>query len=493
MKLTIGKSITKTTLTKSKNEQSPYNLCIFAAQTFIRRSKTSSMANSTVQIFKSIFRMAFSYPKSFFKQLNAENWRILKKALTQESPGQIIKNARRLLQNTNADTVEHAQKSVQKFIDTIDFNNSDYKEVVIFASHEASRSGAPLIVLELAKYFKTKHNILPIQLICDGGELLDEFAEVGPTYLMKYYFNAAMLKEEIQFFTKALGEKATINRAYINSEGAGKLIPFLKKANVPKVVALIHEMGHYYDKNAWPHISKYADIIVFPAELVKTKAIQNTKFDEHKLHVIGQGLLKTELLNANKTEHRKAIREELKIEEDAIIILGCGITIFRKGIDTFIFTAISFLNQYKGKKKVYFIWLGEESEHDYIGWSKTDILQSGWEKQIRLIGNRKNTVPYFIGSDVFFMSSRGDPFPCVVHEAMAARLPVIAFEGATGFAELISKDLGITIPYGDVHKAVEALDKAVSQIHQNYYYQDVEKLNNLLDNDRYCEALYQIV
>jgi len=448
------------------------------------------MANSTIQIFRSIFRLAFSYPKSFFKQLNSENWRILKKALTQESPTQIIKNARRLLQNTNADTVKHAQKSVQKFIDSVDFNNPAYKEVVIFASHEASRSGAPLIILEVAKYFKEKHSILPIQLICDEGELLEEFAEVGPTYLMKYYFNAAMLKEEMQFFTQAILKKTSINRAYVNSEGAGKLIPFLKKANIPKVIALIHEMGHYYDKNAWPHISKYADTIVFPAELVKTKAIQNTKFDEAKLHVIGQGLLKTELLNADKTGNRSAIRKELKIEEDAIIILGCGITIFRKGIDTFIFTAISFLNQYKGQLKVYFIWLGEESEHDYIGWHKTDIEQSGCEKQIMLIGNRKNTIPYFLGSDVFFMSSRGDPFPCVVHEAMAAQLPVVAFEGATGFAELINDDLGITVPYNDVHKAVKALDEVINKIHKNHYYQDAEKLNSLLDNDRYCEALY---
>jgi len=450
------------------------------------------MANSTVQILRSFFRLALAYPKSFFKQLNAENWRILKKAISNESPTQIIKNVRKLLQNTNADTVEHAKKSVEKFIDTIDFDNQVYKEVIIFASHEASRSGAPLIILEVARYFKEKHQVLPIQLICDGGELFDEFAEVGPAYLLKYYFNAAMLKEEMQFLTQALVQKTSIKRAYINSEGAGKLIPFLKKAKIPKVVALIHEMGHYYDKNAWTHISKHADTIVFPAELVKNKALNNTKFDEGKVKVLGQGLLKTALLHQSKPDNRAILLKELKTETDAIFVLGCGITIFRKGIDLFIFTAISFLNQYKGDKKVYFIWVGEESENDYIEWNKRDIEESGWAKHIRLIGNRKNTIPYFLGSDMFFMSSRGDPFPCVVHEAMAAKLPVIAFEGATGFAELISKDLGVTVPYGDVQKAVKAIKDFVDNIHQSIYYKDVEKLKDLLDNDRYCEALFQI-
>ncbi len=450
------------------------------------------MANSTVQILRSFFRLAFAYPKSFLKQLNAENWRILKKALTKESPGQIIKNARRLLQNTNADTVEHAKMSVLKFVNSINFDKQAFNEVVIFASHEASRSGAPLIILAIAKYFKEQHNILPIQLICDGGELLDEFAEVGPTYLMKYYFNAAMLKEEMQFLMEALCQKAEIKRAYINSEGAGKLIPYLKRAKIPNVVSLIHEMGHYYDKNAWTHINKHADTIVFPAELVKRKALANTAFDERKLHVIGQGLLKTALLNQPKTKYAATLRKELNIEEDAHIILGCGIQILRKGIDTFIFTAISFLNSYKGNKKVYFIWVGEESENDIIDWNKVDISASGWAKQIRLIGNRKNTIPYFLGSDVFFMSSRGDPFPCVVHEALAAKLPVIAFEGATGFAELISHDLGITIPYADVPKAVEAIQQILNLLPQSYFFKDTKKLNDLLDNDRYCETLYQI-
>lgn len=450
------------------------------------------MANSTVQILRSFFRLAWDYPKSFFKQVNRENWRILRKALTNESPKQIVNNARKLLQNTNADTVENAKNSVQKFINSIDFDPA-YSEVVIFASHEASRSGAPLIVLEVAQYFKDKHNVLPIQLICDGGELLEEFAAVGPTYLMKYYFNAAMLKEEMRFLMEALNQKTTIQRAYINSEGAGKLIPYLKKAKVPSAISLIHEMGHFYDKNAWQYINKHADIIVFPAELVKQKAMANTKFDEGKLRVLGQGLLKTELLHQPKTKHTATLRKELNIEEDALIILGCGIMIFRKGVDIFISTAIGFLNQYKSKQPIYFVWLGEASEHDILDWNIRDIAESGWENHIRLIGNRKNTIPYFLGSDVFFMSSRGDPFPCVVHEAMAAHLPVIAFEGATGFAELISDDLGITVPYADVPKVVDAINTILEQLNQNSYYQDTKKLNVLLDNDRYCEALFQIV
>jgi len=188
------------------------------------------MSNAAIKVFRSIFKLAFAYPKSFFKQLNGENWRILKKAILNESPSQIIKNARKLLQNTNKDSTNQARKRVNKFVNSIDFPANPNLEIVLFASHEASRSGAPLIILEVAKYFKEKYNVLPIQLICDDGELLNEFVRVGPTYLMQFYFNAAMLKEEMTFLMAALNKKANIKKAYINSEGAGKLLPFLKKA-----------------------------------------------------------------------------------------------------------------------------------------------------------------------------------------------------------------------------------------------------------------------
>lgn len=436
--------------------------------------------------------MAFSYPKSFFKQINRQNFEILKKALLKESPTNIIKNARRLLQNTNSNTINDAKQSVELFLQSIDKKDLKEKEVIIFASHEASRSGAPLIILEVAKYFKEKHNIFPIQLLCDGGELMGEFEAVGPTYLFKYYFNAALLKEEMTHLMKLLNEQTNIKKAYINSEGAGNLLKFVKKGGVDTTISLIHEMGHYYDKNAWPHINKYADKIVFPAEMVKQKAIENTKFDQEKLHVLGQGLLKTEIFKADKEEAKAWLRKELKVEPNAILILSCGILIQRKGIDIFILSAISFLNQYNGSKPVYFIWLGEESEHYFLDWNKSDIDISGYQNQIKLIGNRKNTVPYFAGSDVFYMCSRGDPYPCVIHEAVAAKLPLVIFDKATGFDNKILDQFGILVDYGDIRQVINAFNDIILQNKETHFYQENENWYDFLDNNLYCECLFKL-
>jgi len=448
--------------------------------------------SENLKILASFLKMAFSYPKSFIKQINRQNFEILKKALVKESPSKIIKNVRKLLQNTNSNTINDAKKNVEQFFNSINKSDLNNKEVILFASHEASRSGAPLIILEVARYFKEKHNIFPIQLICDGGELMKEFEAVGPAYLLKYYFNAALLKEEMIHLMNLLNEHATVKKAYINSEGAGNLLPFIKRSGVETVISLIHEMGHYYDKNAWTHINKYADKVVFPANLVKQKAIENTRFDESKLHVLGQGLLKTELLKADKEKLRKQLRTELKVEPNAILILSCGILIQRKGIDIFILSAISFLNQYKGEQPVYFVWLGEETENYILDWNLSDIDASGYNNQIKLIGNRKNTIPYFMGSDVFYMCSRGDPYPCVVHEAVAAKLPLLVFKNATGFDNKILQQFGNIVDYGDVKQVVEILNSFVSEQQELKYYQNEEIWNNFLDNEIYCKKLFNL-
>jgi len=446
-----------------------------------------------INLFVDFIKIAFTYPKSFFKQLNKENWHILKKALSKESPTKIIKNAKRLLQNTNSNTINDAKSSVEKFVQSLQKIDFQGKEVIIFASHEASRSGAPLIILEVAKYFRDHKNVIPIQLICDGGELLNEFETVGPTYLLKYYFNAALLKEEMTHLMHLLNEMTSIKKAYINSEGAGKLLAFIKKSGVETAISLIHEMGHYYDKNAWTHINKHADKIIFPAEMVKQKAIENTKFDPHKLQVLGQGLLKTELLQADKAKARKWLRNQLKVEANAILILSCGILIQRKGIDIFILSAISFLNQYKGKIPVYFIWLGEESEHYPLDWNLSDIEVSGYQEQIKLIGNRKDTIPYFVGSDVFYMCSRGDPYPCVVHEAVAAKLPLIIFNKATGFDKKTLQQFGEVVDYCDLPMVVQALNQMLTKNDSaNPHYQNEENRLHFIDNNKYSEALYQL-
>ena len=57
------------------------------------------------------------------------------------------------------------------------------------------------------------------------------------------------------------------------------------------------------------------------------------------------------------------------------------------------------------------------------------------------------------------MTSRADPFPCVIHEAMAAEIPIIGFKDAGGFSEALAEGSGVLVEYADTHAAAQYILK----------------------------------
>lgn len=424
------------------------------------------------------------------KQFSRENLRILYQAVKNEPPSMILQNIKKLLQNSSKESIDNVKRRIETFISGIE---ADDREVMIFTSHEASRTGAPLIILELAKHIRQHYNVQPVILLCNDGELLSEFQSVGPCYELHYYFNKTILNEEMNYLVSRLTErKINVSKAYVNSVESTGLLKYLQKLPDTKIISLIHELGHYYKKDSWSHVPKYSDIVVFPSELVKTRANQNTSFASTEVKVLGQGLLKEELLKPSIKSERADFRISLDVPEDSILVLGCGSLILRKGIDIFILSAISFLNKWKSDVPVHFIWIGHENKNDYLLWNKRDIEDSGYTDNIHLLGPQSDTIPYFINADVFFLSSRGDPFPCVVHEAMAAKLPILAFNDASGWSEIIDDDLGKVVEYGDIYQSSIALEEIITKLGKQEYYRDSSKVKSLLDNDTYCSELYKL-
>lgn len=407
-------------------------------------------------VFKSLFILFKRYPISFLKQINLDNYKTLRRALLNEPLSEILSNATKLLQRSKNENSRGLEKKINVFINQLpDLNNFD--SASIYVSHEASLTGAPLIVLNIAKHYKESHNTLPIHILCVDGEIKNKFEEIGPTYVLKYYHNKRILKQEIKYLISGIHAAYDLKNIFVNSEGSTRILQYLKNTKDINIITLIHEMGSYYPKNSWNHISKLSDHIIFPSNIVKLQAQKNSTFDKNKLHVLGQGLMKEELFTANRKKSKSDITRELNIPEESIIILGCGQLILRKGIDVFISVAISTLNSLKNTNNIYFIWLGDSRSNEQKIWANRDIEYSGHKENILLIGQKNNTIPYFTGSDIFLLTSRGDPYPCVVHEAYAAGLPVIGFKNAGGIQEMINTDIGFLIDYADITEMSKAI------------------------------------
>jgi len=445
-----------------------------------------------LNILKEIFKLFIKSPRATLKQFNYDNYKTFRRAIENESPKQIIQNVRSLIQKTNTYDKSINYNSIDKFITQVQ-PQSD-KRLIIFVSHEASRTGAPLILKEIASFMQFHHNVYPIILLCKGGELNKDFKAVCPTYVLKFFDINTLLSKEINYLMTRINQIKNISSIYINSEGSTKLLKYFSDLKLGPRVTLIHELGNYYPKGAWKHIEKFSDYIIFPANFVKTAAIANSNLSESKISIIGQGLLKPELLSANKTLAKNKLLKKHKIPVNAKIILSCGTIDHRKGADLFVRTAISVLNECKklNLNSPYFIWLGGDSFSELGIWIKRDIQQCGYAKNIIIVPSQKDVTTYFASSDLFFLSSRGDPYPCVVHEALACQTPIISFAKSGGSNELIEKGFGYILPYTDTNSAKELLIRIIRK-EISIIKIDLQKLKPYLSNERYVESLYNLV
>ena len=60
---------------------------------------------------------------------------------------------------------------------------ADTTKKVLFISHDASRTGAPLVLLNFLKWFKVNTAIPFLVLLKIDGEMEPEFQELGPTFV----------------------------------------------------------------------------------------------------------------------------------------------------------------------------------------------------------------------------------------------------------------------------------------------------------------------
>jgi GT2 family glycosyltransferase len=153
---------------------------------------------------------------------------------------------------------------------------------------------------------------------------------------------------------------------------------------------------------------------------------------------------------------RSLVRKELGISATAKIVLGVGYADLRKGIDLFLETARRAL---ANDPDLVFVWVGR-LERSVSTWLMGQDETSGFAKNVRTVDFTDKIGRYLGAADAFYLTSREDPFPSTVLEALAFGLPVVGFAGKTGSEEIISRFGQIVPPY-DTDQALSALTRLI--------------------------------
>jgi len=164
-------------------------------------------------------------------------------------------------------------------------------------------------------------------------------------------------------------------------------------------------------------------------------------------------------MDANKDgqSSRHAVRRELLVDEDTIVIALAGRMVPYKGHRSLIHA----LAALKGDPS-WRCWIvgGPQArrEQAYFRSLRDDARDIGLADQIHFLGQRVDVPRILAAADVYCQPNlRGDSFAIVFIEAMLAGLPVVT-SAAGGALEAIDHDSGILVPPGDRQALAEVLE-----------------------------------
>lgn len=375
---------------------------------------------------------------------------------------------------------------------------------LLIVSHDASRTGAPLIIYHIGKILIKEYKINCIFILMKDGVLRKDFEALGETFVLEEWqknpWNAGKTSEEI--LTEMMKEH-NVRYAILNSAESHPLCKGLRALGI-HFIALIHEfIQNYLERGSYVFktFTEYADEIIFPASIVREYAEKQIG-TIIQASVRPQGLFDASFPRIAREKARIYICKELGVQSDAFIVLGCGYVDARKGCDLFISVA-KMIHRRRPDSNIVFVWAGSMTpmgvykQEEFIEEIKSEIdFQSmSGQKIFHFIGERRDPAPWFAGADCFFMSSRLDPFPCVVLEAMASRLPVICFDKTTGSVEALEEGTGFVVGHLDLDAASEKIlyladnpdktteigENARNKVLNHYKYEDyVKELGNII-------------
>jgi glycosyltransferase involved in cell wall biosynthesis/GT2 family glycosyltransferase len=330
---------------------------------------------------------------------------------------------------------------------------------IVIVSHDAHPHGAQYLALNMARMFNTAFHIKVDVVLLGEGRLREEFARWATVHNLS---GLDPLGVEARALARRLSA-AGASHAIANTTVSGLFAKVLKDCGF-RVISLIHELPGVIktfgiEKNA-KALAAAVDCAVFPSEFVRAGFLNCVGTDAFNTAVRAQGLYKLNRFASDQgiRESRRKLRERLGIPPESRIVLCVGYADRRKGIDLFVEIGKLVCQT---RADTHFLWVGhfDATLEESI---RGAVHDAGLDDRFHFPGIDPDTDLYYAGSDVYALTSREDPFPSVVMEALQVKVPVIGFAGAGGFVDLLERGTGVVVPAFDVvafgNEIVQLLD-----------------------------------
>ena len=315
-------------------------------------------------------------------------------------------------------------------------NLNPEKQTCIVVAHDLSQTGCPIMTWNMIKILHERYNVISIAL--KYGPLESDFKSVSDVCIILSKISIRHEKWGLFRLNRIL-KNVHIDFSIVNSIKSQKILPLFVNLHIPSLL-FIHEFAYYLSKDELRSGFLLASEVIYSAQVVLDASLHKLGIS-HTFPIIAQGKSespsKSQTVSPDELQRIEWLTQQ-KTEHGETIILAAGLIQYRKGVDLFI-RAAGRIKKASPAQKIRFVWAGELSplkKENLSGLLEFQIEQFGLKDCFNFIGHISDIDKIYALSDMLLLTSILDPLPGTVIEAMSHKLPVICFEGCSGFPEI---------------------------------------------------------
>lgn len=314
---------------------------------------------------------------------------------------------------------------------------------ILFVAHTSKLGGPANSLLKLLKSLPASCN--PTIVLPGPGELAEHLAKIG----VNYFYNSLQLRSLPALIYAIFRDRYHLvyanNFSFRSSMGL-----FAAKLSCRPFIWHIREMVR--SETPARNWLRYSDAVIAVSNACAD--LLQKDVSSERLHVIHNGIDLDEF-TLDRVQARQYIKHELSIGPDKILVMSVGHICERKNQFEIVEVAAQLVQRFPG---IVFCFLGRlDHSPEYFAKVKQHVIELGLEEHIRWPGFRSDAAALLQGADIYLHTSTIDPHPRSVIEAMAAYLPVVAYQ-TDGVPETVTDgQTGFLVPPGDIDGMAAAL------------------------------------
>jgi len=321
------------------------------------------------------------------------------------------------------------------------------RPAVLVVSHEASTTGAPILSLNLGQALAERHTVVHL-VLAGPGPLSPALAE--HSHWLLHSGGPLLLPGAWQRALRLLPRQLRFRYALVNSVVAFSALEPLRRHGIAGL-CLVHEFAAYVrpplaPTQAYLEAGLWAHRLIFSAAITWQDARRHWPQLAHlPVRLLPQGQSQPPRQSATAAADLPTALAHLqpRLRPHTQLVLGAGAVQPRKGVDLFIAMAHELERRAPNPDRFY-LWLGggyrPDTDLQVSVWLHDQIERSGLSNQLQILEAHDAYAWLIQRCDLFVLSSRLDPLPNVAIDALRAAKPLLAFERASGIAELLASD-----------------------------------------------------